>query len=130
MKRPLLRLFAAIVTLFAVLAELAVRMIQLLILLVVRLSRRLETRQPTLEAPQVQTCLPVASPAPLVAPAPPLLAPPDAEARLIGALTGPSLGFPVRSARAFAATVRTRLATEPMDKLVREGISRLTTCTN
>ena len=121
MKRSLIRLVVAIFGLLAALMELAVRIVQLAILLVERATRALdegEARRPVAAStpPARLTLVPDL-------PAPP--APPDAEARLIGALTGPSLGFPVRSARAFAATVRARIATEPMDSLVREGIVHL-----
>lgn len=120
MKRSLVRLVVAVTSLLAALVELALRLVQLAILLVERATRKLEgfvaveaqrpvseTRRPTLVA----------------APAPPAAL--DAENRLIGALTGPSLGFKPGKARAFAATVRTRLHTEPIDVLVREGIAHL-----
>jgi hypothetical protein len=120
MKRSLVRLFVAVITLAAALVELAVRVVQFTIGLVDCAARRVEgkMRRPAVVA--------VAAAAPVTAPQ----APPDAEERLVGALTGPSakggLGFRVGPARAFAATVRTRLATEPMQDLVRDGILHLT----
>ena len=123
MKRSLVRLFVAVVGLLAALVELTIRVVQLVILLVNRLASRLEACRSVLQVAQAQECLPGPSTA-LLAPPP---APPvtDAEQRLIGALTGPSLGFRVGPARAFAAKVRTRLATESIDGLVREGIVHL-----
>ena len=112
MKRSLVRLVVAVFGFLAALMELAIRLVQLAILLVERATKQLEGATPR----QVRVA---------PAPAAPVAAAPDAEARLVGALTGPSLGFRVGPARAFAATVRTRLVTEPMDGLVREGIVHL-----
>jgi len=123
MKRPLIRLVVAVVSFLAALVELALRLVQLATLLVERATKQLQGLVVEAPAPKAS-----ARPRPTLvsAPAPPAApAPPDAEARLVGALTGPSLGFRVGPARAFAATVRTRLVTEPMDGLVREGIVHL-----
>lgn len=115
MKRSIVRLFVAVVTLISALVELAIRIVHLAILLVDHTARWFvgETQRlvPALETPPKAPVL--------------IQAPSGAEQRLVGALTGPSLGFPVRSARAFAATVRARLVTEPIDGLVREGIVHL-----
>lgn len=107
MKRSLIRLIVDLLGFVAAIFELAIRLVQLATLAVDRLAMRL----------QGQTPAAVASTA--VAPTN------DMEERLISALTGPSLGFPVRSARAFAATVRVRLTKEPIEVLVKEGIASL-----
>jgi hypothetical protein len=121
MKRSLVRLVIAVASFLAALVELALRLVQLAILLVERATRKLEggtKRLAAVEAPARLTL--VASPAP---PAPPAVD--DVEERLIGALSGPSLGYKAGKVRAFVATVRPRMHTEPIDVLVREGIVHL-----
>ena len=117
MKRSLFRLFVALLALFLALTELAIRLVQLATLAVNRATKHLE------DAPKAKV---VGVQVPVLVPLPVQIQENNvAENRLVGALTGPSLGFPVRSARAFAATVRDRLAKEPIDVLVREGIAHL-----
>ena len=114
MKRPLTRLFVALVNLVAAILEFAVRLVQFAIVLVGRATRQLEVgkaRQVVVEAP-VQVTAPS-----------PIPAPPVDDEKLIGALTG--LGFRAGPVRAFAATVRARIGVEPIDGLVREGIMQL-----
>lgn len=121
MKRSLFRLFVALLALFLALTELAIRLVQLATLAVNRATKHLEDR-PKAKAARIVGAIqgPVLIPLPVQVQENNVV-----ESRLINALTGPSLGFPVRSARAFAATVRDRLAKEPIDVLVREGIAHL-----
>jgi hypothetical protein len=121
MKRSLVRLVIAVASFLAALVELALRLVQLAIMLVERATRKLEggTRRLAVEAPAPK----VARLTLVAAPAPPAVD--DVEERLIGALSGPSLGYKAGKVRAFVATVRPRMHTEPIDVLVREGIARL-----
>ena len=115
MKRSLICLFVAFVVLFIALTRLTIRLVQLATLAIERATKRLE------DAPKVKAAIQV----PVLIPLPVQVQENNvAEDRLVSALTGPSLGFPVRSARAFAATVRGRL-NEPIGDLVREGIAHL-----
>jgi hypothetical protein len=110
MKRAIVRLIIAVFALLASLVELAVRLVQLVIAAVDRLARGLEGRRIVVVEPPKR--VPVA---PTVND--------GEEDRLVQALTG--LQFRAASVRAFAATVRARIKTEPMDVLVREGIVHL-----
>ena len=110
MKRFTIRLIIAVLSLLASIVELLAKIVQLGTALVERAAQSLKIEPPRAAVAVVETTQTVDD---------------TGEERLVGALVGPSLGFPVRSARAFARAVRSRIKTEPMDALVREGIMRL-----
>lgn len=116
MKRSAIRLIIAVLSLLSSIVELLVKLVQLGTALIERAAQSLKIEPTRATVAVVETTQSI-----------PPTVDDNGEERLVGALVGPSLGFPVRSARAFASTVRARIKTEPMDALVREGIMRLST---